>query len=377
MNTSKKIIGLLPSLLLVLISCNKQTEVKPVYKVIRQAVFASGYVEQEDEYVIAATADGTIQELNIREGDSITAGDPLVKLKSDLPRTQLQEAHLIYADAMKNTASGSPQLTQIQTKINLAKSQLQQDKNNLQRYTDLKELNAISQLEFENAELQYKTSQTNLEVLQKSYIETKNALQLNADRSLQQVKAQQVSLAEYAIKADKSGVILEILKKKGELVRKGEVIARIGSGKHILKLFVAENDITKLSIGQQALIQMNNYPDTTFSAEITRILPSFDQTEQSYIAEAIFINPPPLLLSGTQLQANIKQSGTKRALVIPADAVLRGKYVQLKNEEEREIKTGMKIGQWVEVKSGITEKDILLLPKGNSAKKGVTMPGTE
>lgn len=362
---------------LAIFSCNQQQEYKPQRKTIQQAIFASGYLEQDNEYVIAATADGTIQELTIREGDNIHAGQKLVRIKSDVPNTQLQEARVVYNDARQNTAAHAPQLLQIQTQINLAKTQLQQDKLNYQRYSELRSKNSVSQLELEKEELQYKASQSNLEVLEQSYQQAQDALRLNADRSLQQVKAQQAILDEYGIRADKSGIVLDVLKKKGELVRKGEVIAKIGSGKHILKLFIAEDDITKLSLGQQAIVQMNNYSDTTFTATITKILPAFDQSQQSYLAEAIIKNPPQLLLSGTQLQANIKQQGTKSVLVIPSSAIIRSKYVQLKTGEEKEVKTGQKMGSWIEIKSGLTEDDIILLPKGKHKKDGMTIPGSE
>lgn len=360
-----------------LLSCSRQQEITPQHKTIQQAVFASGKLEQENEYIISAAADGTILELSIREGDYISKGQLLVRIDSDVSSTQLQEAQVVYNDAKQNSSSNAPQLEQIKSQINQSKNQLDLDKINYQRYADLRSKNSVSQLEYEKTELQYKASQNSLQVLEKSYKQAQDALQLNADRSLQQVKTQQAILNDYSIQADKDGIVLEVLKKKGELVRKGEVIAKIGSGKNTLKLFIAEDDITKLSIGQEAIVQMNNYPDTTFTASITKILPAFDQAEQSFTAEASFVNPPQLLLSGTQLQANIKQQGTKKVLVIPSEALIRGKYVELKNGEEKEIKTGQKSGSWVEVKQGLTEKDIILLPKGNNKEQDVAKPVTE
>lgn len=377
MKTNKIIVGLFLLPISGLLSCSRQQEITPQHKTIQQAVFASGNLEQEDEYLISAAADGIIRELGIREGDYISKGELLVRIDSDVSDTQLQEARVVYNDAKQNSSASAPQLQQIKSQINQSRNQLNLDKINYQRYADLRGKNSVSQLEYEKAELQYKASQSSLQVLEKSYKQAQDALQLNADRSLQQVKTQQAILNDYSILADKEGIVLDVLKKKGELVRKGEVIAKIGSGKNILKLFIAEDDITKLSIGQQAIVQMNNYPDTTFTASITKILPAFDETEQSFTAEAAFINPPQLLLSGTQLQANIKQPGTKKVLVIPSTAVIRGKYVELKNGEEKEIKTGQKSGNWVEVKQGLTEKDIILLPKGKDNQQDVTKPVTE
>lgn len=377
MKTNKIIAGLFLLPMLGLLSCSRQQEITPQHMTIQQAVFASGNLEQEDEYIISAAADGIIRELGIREGDYISKGELLARINSDVSNTQLQEARVVYRDAKQNSSADAPQLEQIKSQINQSRNQLNLDKINYQRYADLRGKNSVSQLEYEKAELQYKASQSSLQVLEKSYKQAQDALQLNADRSLQQVKTQQAILNDYSILADKDGIVLDVLKKKGELVRKGEVIAKIGSGKNILKLFIAEDDITKLSIGQQAIVQMNNYTDTTFTASITRILPAFDETEQSFTAEAAFVNPPQFLLSGTQLQANIKQQGTKKVLVIPSAAVIRGKYVELKNGEQKEIKTGQKSGNWVEVKQGLTEKDIILLPKGKYKEQDVAKPVTE
>lgn len=377
MTRSNKTVFLLGVAAMAITSCNRQQEIYPQRKIIQQAVFASGYLQQEDEYVIAATADGTIKELNIRAGDHITTGQVLVRIKSDVTDNQLKEALVVYDDARRNTSAGAPQLAQIQAQINLARIQLQQDKITYERYAELREKNSVSQLEFEKAGLQYKASESNLQVLEKSYTQVEETLKLNAARSLQQVKTQQAVLDEYMLGADKAGVVLDVVKKKGELVRRGELIAKVGSGRYLLKLFIAEDDITKVSAGQEVIVQMNNYPDTTFTAVITKILPAFYPGEQSYVAEAVFRNPPPLLLSGTQLQANIKQQGTRSVLVIPAPALIRSKYVQLENGEEKEIQTGQKFGNWVEVRSGITENDVILLPRGKNKKDGITMPGTE
>lgn len=363
-------------LAITLYACNGKQETQPVRKSLQQAVFASGHLEQEDEYVIAATAEGTIRELNMREGDNLTAGQILVGIKSDVANAQLQEARIVYGDARKNAAPDAPQLSQLRSQIGLAKAQFDQDQLNYERYTALRNKNSVSQLEFEKAALQYKTSQSNLVSLEKNYSQVQDALRLNADKSQQQVKTQQAILSDYEISSDKPGIVLDVLKKRGELVRKGEVIARIGSGGHIMKLFIAEDDITRLSTGQRAIVQMNNYPDTTFAATITRILPAFDQTAQSYIVEAVFVSPPPLQLSGTQLQANIIQEGSRPVLVIPSAALVRGQFVQMKDGKERAIRTGQKAGSWVEVKAGLTEKDIILLPEDKNKKQGVEIPGT-
>lgn len=366
-------------LILSISACDEaQTTVAPLYKTLQQSVFASGHLAQEDEYVIAATAEGIIQELNIREGDRVKQGSLLLRIKSEVLNTQLQDALAVHNDAVQNAQVFSPQLQQLQTQINLAKTQLEQDRLNYERYRDLRSKNSASQLELDKAEMMYKASSSNVQVLEKNFQQAQDALALNAKRSLLQVKTQQALLNEYNIRADKAGVVVNVYKKKGELVRKGEIIARIGSGPYLLKLFIAEEDITKVSIGQKLSVQMNNYPDTLFSAHLSKILPAFDQSQQSYLAEAVFEQVPPLLLSGTQLQVNIDLQDNKKILVIPSRALIRGQFVQLKDGGEKRIKVGQKLGKWVEIKAGLTTDDRIVLPKGNpEEEEGLSFPGAE
>jgi macrolide-specific efflux system membrane fusion protein len=125
---------------------------------------------------------------------------------------------------------------------------------------------------------------------------------------------------------------------------------------------VSEDDITKIDIGQSAAVHINTYPDQTFPAEITKIYPAFDETEQSYIVEAQFEQLPEKMFSGTQLQANIETGNRKNVLVIPTAYVSRGSFVQLKYGEEKKIETGSKNKEWTEVVSGLAEGDVIVKP---------------
>lgn len=361
----KQHLPIISSLLLVLLlaACGNQEETSPVRKTIRQAVFASGQIIQDDEYLVSANADGIISELPISEGDSVEIGDLLAYIQSDVSSAQLTEAKAVYEDARKNALASSPQLQQIQLQISKAQTQLNIDQENYNRYKDLRAKNSVSALELEKAELQYISSKNNVGVLQKNLKEAQNALRLNEQRSRSQLNAQQAVISEYRITSDKPGLVTKVAKKKGELARKGEVIAVIGSGPFILKLLISEDDITKINIGQQASIHLNTHPDKEFTATVTKILPAFDESQQSYIIHATLDNPPALLLSGTQLQANIIAGERRDVLVIPIEALIRDHFVKLKNGNETEVTTGEKMGEWIEITSGLSETDAILIPK--------------
>jgi len=285
-------------------------------------------------------------------------------IESDVQNNQVADAIAVYNDAANNASANAAQLQQIQTKINQAREQLALDKVNYERYTDLRAKNSVSQLDFEKAELQYNASQNNLSVLQNNYTEAESALKLNETRSLVQVNTQKAILEDYRLTTSISGRVIDLYKKQGELIRKGEAVAEIGSGSFIIKLFVAEDDIEKVNNGQAVAVNMNTYPNQTFNAKVSKIYPSFNEVEQSYVVEARFDQFPDKIFSGSQLQANIETGSSKNALVIPSSYLLRESYVLLDNGEERKVVIGGKNSDWTEVISGITEQDVLTKPKG-------------
>ena len=349
-------------LLSTMASCGRQETTVPERKNIEDAIFASGYIEQENNYTVSANVEGIILSLPIKEGDAVAQKDLIAVIEYDVQQNQLKDAHVVYADALNNASPNSPQLKNIQTQIDQAQQQLAFDKENYLRYKVLMEKKSVSQLDFEKAELQYKAAQSNLVSLQKSYEETLEALKLGVERSRVQVNTQQSLLKDYKMVTEASGTVINVFKKQGELVRRGETIAYIASGAYIIKLFVSEDDITKVNIAQPVAVNLNTYPNETFWAKVTKIFPGFDETEQSYIVEAQFDRMPEKMFSGTQLQANIQTEIRKDVLVIPTAYLVRGSYVLLENGEEKKIETGSKNSTWTEVISGIAENDVIVKP---------------
>lgn len=364
MNNSRiAFLGCMIVALSLLSSCNSKETTTPTRKNIEDVVFASGFIEQENQYIISASVDGILTTIPVSEGAKITNNTTVAVIKSEVQNNQLADAQAVYNNAVTNASANASILQQIQTNINQAKSQLSLDKVNYERYKDLREKKSVSQLDFEKSELQYKASQSKLLELQDSYKATEADLKLSEKRSLVQVNTQKAILDDYKLSSSISGTVINVFKKQGELIRRGEAVAEIGSGAFIIKLFVAEDDIKKVNLNQAVLAHLNSSPDETFKAKISKIHPSFNATEQSYVVEAKFDQVPNKIFSGSQLQANIEIGSRKNVLVIPTEYIVRENKVILKNGEERALKIGRKNSQWTEVISGLYEEDIIVKPK--------------
>jgi multidrug efflux pump subunit AcrA (membrane-fusion protein) len=347
------------SIAFIFYGCGEKESISPIKKDIQEVVFASGIMEMENQYVISAKVDGFLAQISSREGDSVRLNETIATLDSDVQEGQLKEIRIQLKDAKKNAASSSPQLQNLKSQIDQAQEQLFFDEEQYRKYKDLWEQKTVSQVDFEKKKLQYELSKSNLKSLQENYKELESSLQLSVQNNLAKLNTQQAVLKDYNLKTKVAGVILNVYKKQGELVRRGEEVLKIGSGDYILKLFISEEDITKIQLNQTVVVSMNTYLEKTFTAKVTKIYPGFNEKEQSYIIEAKFIELPNKLFSGTQLQANIKIAEREQVLLIPT-SYLKANMVKLENGDMQTIDIGFSNTEWTEVKSGISESDVIV-----------------
>jgi len=360
----KKYILSIAIILLVGTSCNKKQGIQPQHKDLVDAVFASGKTITINEYKITAYSEGYLTASLVSEGDSVKTGQPLFQIDNEVQQTQVSNAldNLKYAET-KNAAN-APQIQSLVEQINQAEIKKQTDSINLNRYQNLIKTNAVSKADFDNVTLIYKNDQSNSKVLEKSLADLKQTLALNATNAKSQYLIQQKNNGFYTLTSAANGLILNIYKKKGDLVKKGETIADMGNGKLIARLQVAEDDINKIQLNQLVLLSLNTDKDHVYKAAVSKIYPSFDAASQSFIVEATFTEYPKVLKDGTQLQANFIISEKKNVLVIPASYLSDGDSITLlEGDKKRAIKTGIKTLDWVEVTEGLVGNETIELPK--------------
>ncbi len=345
------------------VGCNHKESTQPMKKNIVEAVFASGNIITENQYIVTSQADGYLSKSFFTEGDSVKAGQILFLIENEAQPEQLVNAEANYQYAVSNVGSNSPVLESLLAQRNQVKNKLATDSLNFIRYQKLVLSGAVSQVDYEKAKVTYENSKQDLVSINNQISDTQNKLELEVSRNKANLASQQNTSSFYEIRAEVDGVIFQVLKKQGELVKRGEPVAEIGSGKFITKLFVVEEDINKLKAGQQVYIELNTEKNKSYKAILSKIYPYFDNKEQSFIAEATFEESIAHLKSGTQLQANIKTNEKADALVIPVEYLLPDDFILDKNNEQVRVTVGIKTTEWVEILSGADESTTILLPK--------------
>ena len=202
--------------------------------------------------------------------------------------------------------------------------------------------------ELERAKVQFENSSRQVDILQKSLSDLVEKLRLNLINAETQLNIQKENTSDYYLSSFIDGRVLEVYKNQGDLVRRGETIARIGGGKPLIKLFVGEEDIAKIKVGQLTTVSLNTQKDDLLEARISKIYPAFDELQQSFICEATFAEAPELYVN-TQLQANIIIAQKENALVIPSNYLLPGDSILYKDGEKAAVKAGIRTSDWVEI----------------------------
>ncbi len=335
----------------------------PERRTVVEAVYASAILSPTAEYELVALAEGQLNEMYVREGDWVTPGQLLFEIRSTVQQARFQAAKDALQLAKTNAARHSPMLREQNNILENAKARYLNDSVRWARYASLAKAEIGTKMDYDKAELAFQTSKNEWLSAHLRY----ERLQDQIQQEKLQAEAAYVLAAEemrnYSLTADRKAMVFELFKVKGEMVRRGEVVAILGAGESTqLKLKVDEADIQKIEVGQKVIVRLDILPDSIFEAKVSRIYPRLNRKEQAFTVEAVFVKEPNLQLSGLNAEANIIIRKRENILAIPKILVHQDSIWVLEAgvAKARRIKTGLSDNEWVEVLSGLDEKAVLL-----------------
>ena len=249
-------------------------------KSIRESVSASGRIYPEVEVVISSDVSGEIVDLYVEEGDSVVAGQLLLKID---PEAYLSSVERGEADLNNAKAQQAMSRAQIETnkaqREELTTSLIQAERNH-NRNQELFKQEVISQAEFDQtlAEVEsVKARMRSAEASIRSAEESALGSSFSVKSSEAVLKELRTNLGRTAIKAPNSGIITSLSVEKGERVvgtaqMAGTEIMRISNLSTMeVQVEVSENDILKVTENDLAEIEVDAYLDRTFTGYVTEI----------------------------------------------------------------------------------------------------------
>lgn len=254
-------------------------------------VSADGVVQPINKTEIKSKASGQIEELNIVEGTEVQKGQLLIALDQRTAKNDYEQAK---AD------------------LETAEANALQAENNLRRSKELYEKKLVSELELDQANVDYVRTKAQI-------VKTTAALSTMDER-----------LRDTRIVAPVSGVILTKNVELGQIISSG--VSNVGGGTLLATIAdmkvvhvetnVDEVDIGKVQVGQIAKVVADSYPDDSFQGEVVRIAP-LGETQQNVTTFKVVVlvqNVGGKLKAGMSASVDIEVVNKKNILLIPNDA---------------------------------------------------------
>jgi HlyD family secretion protein len=345
-------------------SCgNGHETTTPTVGPITESVYASGLVKAAGQYQVFPTVNGTVLELLVKEGDTVAAGQPLLRIDDRASSLTSRTADAQMQLLERNAQEAGPILGQLKEALAQAQEKLAVDSVNFVRQSKLWDQQIGSKAELDQRELAYATSKAARNRATQALAETRNRLRTELQVARNNAALGSAGNDDRTPRSLLNGVVYDLMIEPGELATTQRPVALIGAASDFLvELEVDEYDITKVQTGQKVMISLDSYEGTVFAGTLTRIVPSMDQRSRTFRVEATFKQQPPKLYPNLTAEASIVLDHKENALTIPTSYLIDGAYVLTAPEERTAVKVGARDLEKAEILDGVDAGTTLYKP---------------
>lgn len=374
-------------------------------RTITEMVSASGKIYPEFEVKISSDVSGEIVELMVQEGDSVTKGQLLLRIDPETYQASLERLIANSSSSKAQIANSRSQVAQLVANLAQVKAQLQNAQNAHKRNIQLQKDGIISTADFETTEMQVRTADANVKSAEaniQAAKESVKAAEFNTASAEASVKEALENLARTSIYAPASGIISLLNVEKGERVvgtlqMTGTEILRIANMNTMeVQVDVSENDVLRVSIGDEVDIEVDAYLGKLFKGKVTEIanssqsVMSATSTDQvTNFTVTVRIDPSSYrgikskvrfpFRPGMSASVDIKTDTKKKILTLSIQAVTtRDDDTDKGNDDKIEVvfvycegdtvnmvkvKTGIQDDKYIEILSGLKgEEEVVVEP---------------
>ncbi len=311
---------------------------------LKQTMALSGALRAVDQASVKARVAAEVREVLVREGESVTAGQILVRM---------------------DTSEFQARVDQAKGNLNAMRAQLDIATKNRDNNRALLDKGFISRAAFDNTASQYAAAQANVEA---------------AHGALEIV---QKLLNDSVVRAPISGLVAVRNVQPGEKVSTDYKLLDIVNLKKMeVEALVPTSDITQIKIGQIVLLHIEGLADE-FTGHVTRINPATQAGSRSIAIYIQVANPQDILKVGMFVDAQLVLRTKAHVIAIPQTAVHKessGAYVYAleNNVIARKIVTLGQDGRsgevaLIEITSGLKADDQIVKTDMGNLRPGTTV----
>jgi multidrug efflux pump subunit AcrA (membrane-fusion protein) len=344
-------------------SCKDERETYTVKKGdVVESVYSSVVLEPEEMYKVNASIPGYIDQIAVRVGDTVVAGQPLFFIRDITSANTANNARLALDLAEKNYKGDLNLIADMKLDLQNADVKRKNDSIQYQKFKKLFDKQLITATEMDQVELAYTASKNNYQALRNKIRRAERELKISMEQARNNLNSSQSRSEESTVRNRINGIVYDIQKEQGEYVSMQEPVAIVGSASNFLiKMLIDEIDITKVKIGQRIIVSLEAFSDRTFEATVTRIAPRMDTRTQTFEVEGTFNNIHERLYFGLTGEASIVVAKKKNSVVIPREYIIGSNEVETVDGMKK-VKIGTISLSHAEILEGLKEGDVIYKP---------------
>jgi membrane fusion protein, multidrug efflux system len=344
---------------------------------VRRTLDVVGTLAAEDQVTVSSEVDGVVRRVLADLGDRVASGQPLVELDREKLQYNLDQQRAAHARALTKYGAGdADHLPKIEDTpdVRRAAAELEQAKQAFERATELHKRQLIPQQSLDDADTALRLKRA---AYDSSLQEAKN-LRADIDASAAAMKLAERTLRDTSIRAPFDGYIQQRMVSLGELVKAQTpvmTVVRVDPLK--LRSEIPERMAPWVKVGQPLTLRVDAFPDKNFTATVSRISPAVTTQTRTFAFEALAPNPDALLKPGTFARVRLETSLVENVMTIPYAAmqyrygVYRAFKIDRDKLEARELKTGDRVGDRMEILEGLNRGDRVALTDVDTLTDGM------
>lgn len=358
--------------------------IKPAERAtLESSVSASGKIVPLYEQSIVSPVATKILEVYCNEGDSVEAGQSLLKLDLQSTEAELRrasdEVNMRKNELEQAALNNATYLTDLEMKIKVKEMAVSHLKAEVANEKRLDSIGSGTGDRIREAELAYSTGLMELEQLKtqlvnerKSHAAAYRSKQLEGSISARNLEAMERTLDDAQVKAPRKGTVTWLNKSLGTSIGAGERLAVVSDLNHFkIEGEIPESNSGKLSVGSLVKVRINR---NMVDGKISTISP---QSQNGMVQFIVFLNDDSnkLLRSGLRTDLNVIYDVHEEVVRIPNGSYFQGPgaYVLfVKSDdntlERRNVQLGDSNFDFVEVLSGIQPGEEVVVSDMSSYK---------
>lgn len=322
---------------------------------VREEIQITGALRPKEQVDVTAKVTGRVENVHVNIGDRVRRGDLLAELEDLEIQQQVRRA---------TAAQEVVRATLAQRRAELANAEA-----DLERSRQLMEGGLIPRQEYESKQTSFRVVQAQVQLTQ-----------AQGEQAQAELNELRIRFEQMKIVSPIDGVIAERFVDVGAVISPATPVVRVVNlSTLVTRANVPEREVSKLRLGNRALVVVDAFGGTTFEGKVSRISPVMDAATRSALVEVEIPNRDGNLRAEMFARVTLDLATLRPALLVPREALVyrgpqAGVYVLSgRRAMFREVETGITQGNEVEVLANLAPGTTVVARGAAMVTEGATI----